>query len=190
MEQPVLQTSRLLLRPFALADAADVQRIAGAREVADTLLSVPFPYEDGLAKQWVETHAAQFAAGVNVVYAVVRQDGDALIGAVSLGITPRHRRAELAYWLSVPFWNQGCMTEAARALLGFGFDALGLHRVTATHFTRNPASGRVMQKLGMTREGMLRQHFLKGGAFEDVEVYGLLASDRQADKAFAKQQEA
>jgi len=187
MEQPLLRTPRLLLRPFALADAADVQRLAGAPEVADTLLNMPHPYEDGMAEQWIATHAAQYAQGVNVVYAVVLQDGNALAGAVSMGITPRHRRAELAYWLGLPYWNRGYMTEAAGALLGFGFGTLGLHRVTATHFTRNPASGRVMQKLGMVREGTFREHFLKGDTFEDLEMYGLLAADWQARQAAVRQ---
>ena len=97
-----------------------------------------------------------------------------MIGAVGLRIEREDQRAELGYWIGRPYWNQGYCTEAARAVLDFGFEQLGLNRIYASHFTRNPASGRVMQKLGMTHEGRLRQHVRKWDAFEDVEVYAVL----------------
>ena len=71
------------------------------------------------------------------------------------------------------------MTEAAAALIGYGFNQLALHKITAEHFTRNPASGRVMQKIGMRQEGIQRQHALKNGVFEDHAIYGLLAEEWQ-----------
>ena len=179
MEQPSLQTVRLLLRPFALSDAADVQRLAGASEVADMTLNVPHPYEDGLAEQWIGGHSERFASGSFVTYAITLQEDKALIGAVGLTITPVDRRAELGYWLGVPYWNRGYMTEAAQALVGYGFTELGLNKITASHFARNPASGRVMQKLGMSQEGVLRQHVRKSGSFEDLVLYGLLAEERR-----------
>lgn len=177
MEQPHLQTVRLVLRPFALSDAADVQRLAGAPEVADMTLNVPHPYEDGLAEQWIGGHSERFASGSFVMYAITLQKNEALIGAVGLTVTPMPRRAELGYWLGVPYWNRGYMTEATQALVGYGFTELGLNRITASHFARNPASGRVMQKLGMTQEGLLRQDVRKNDAFEDLVLYGLLADD-------------
>jgi RimJ/RimL family protein N-acetyltransferase len=177
MEQPLLETARLILRPFALADAPDVQRLAGAPEVADTTLNLPHPYEVRDAEQWIASQPARFASGSNVAYAITRRTDGVLAGAISLmEISARHRRAELGYWLGVPFWNQGYMTEAA-ALIGYGFSALGLHKITAAHFTRNPASGRVMQKIGMTQEGVQRRHVCKNGVFEDHALYGLLAED-------------
>ena len=90
---------------------------------------------------------------------------------------PPHRRAELGYWVARPFWNQGYASEGARALVRFGFAELGLHRVSAHHYSRNPASGKVMQKIGMRFEGLLRQHVFKWGVFEDIEMYGILAGD-------------
>ena len=177
MEQPVLQTVRLLLRPFTLSDATDVQRLAGAPEVADTTLNLPHPYEDGMAEQWIDSQPTRFAAGSNFAYAITRRTNGVLLGAIGLmEISARHRRAELGYWLGIPFWNQGYMTEAA-ALIDYGFSALGLHKITAVHFARNPASGRVMQKIGMRQEGIQRQHVCKNGVFEDEVVYGLLADE-------------
>src|SRR5947209_1774479 len=119
-EQPVLTTPRLILRPFRISDAPDVQRLAGASEVADTTLNVPHPYVDGVAEEWISGHPARWEQGLQVAYAVT-QDGS-LSGCVSLVITSRHRRAELGYWMGVPFWNHGYTTEASAALLVLAFD--------------------------------------------------------------------
>jgi ribosomal-protein-alanine N-acetyltransferase len=71
-------------------------------------------------------------------------------------------------------WNRGYCTEAARTLITYGFSSLGLNRIQAMHFPRNPASGRVMQKLGMTREGQLRQYVCNRGTFEDLMLHSIL----------------
>jgi ribosomal-protein-alanine N-acetyltransferase len=74
-------------------------------------------------------------------------------------------------------WNAGYATEAARAVVAFGFAQLGLNRVQAYHYSRNPASGRVLVKIGMSHEGHLRRHILKWGVFEDIDLYGILAEE-------------
>jgi RimJ/RimL family protein N-acetyltransferase len=94
-----------------------------------------------------------------------------------LEIEPAHRRAELGYWIGVPHWSRGYATEAARAALHYGFETLQLERIFASHFRHNPASGRVLKKLGMRHEGCLRAHILKWGEFVDLEAYGLLRSE-------------
>jgi [ribosomal protein S5]-alanine N-acetyltransferase len=178
-DQPILETPRLRLRPLALADASVVQALAGAREVADTTIHIPHPYPDGLAEAWIGTHAAAWDAGQRATYAIVdaahgeTADG-ALRGVVALTIEAAHARAELGYWVGAPYWGRGIATEAARALVGFGFARLALHRVQARHLTRNPASGRVMQKLGMRLEGVHREAFLKWGRYEDTAMYAVL----------------
>jgi [ribosomal protein S5]-alanine N-acetyltransferase len=177
MNQPVLHTARLTLRPFVLADGPDVQRLAGAREIADTTLLIPHPYPDGAAEQWIATHPERFAAGKVVTYAITLTASGELCGATGLGINREHQHAELGYWIGVPYWNQGYTTEAAAALLNYGFSELNLHRIFSLHFARNPASGRVMQKIGMRYEGTLLQHWLVRQRYEDLVHYGLLRSD-------------
>ena len=172
---PTLGTERLLLRPFAADDAPDVQRLAGARAVAETTLHIPHPYEDGVAEAWIATHAERFAEGAVLTLAITLRDGGALVGAIGLTFNRAHQSAEMGYWVGVPYWGRGYATEAAAALMRYAFQALGLHRVHATHLTRNPASGRVMQKIGMRHEGTLREHLLKWGVFEDVENVGVTA---------------
>jgi [ribosomal protein S5]-alanine N-acetyltransferase len=179
MQQPSLETARLVLRPFSLADAPTVQRLAGVYEIANTTLSIPHPYPDGAAEQWIATHPDDFSTGSAVTCAIALRETTELCGAIDLGISQRHQRAELAYWLGRPYWNRGYATEAAAALLTYGFTVLQLHRIYARHFARNPASGRVMQKLGMTFEGIQREHVRKGERFEDVATYGILRHEWQ-----------
>lgn len=173
--QPTLRTARLVLRPFGLDDAAAVQRLAGAAEVADTTLNIPHPYLDGMAETWIGTHVAAYQRREQAVFAITFPT-DELIGAVGLRIELAHRRAELGYWIAVPLWGQGYATEAARAAIEFGFVQLGLNRIYASHLTRNAPSGKVMTKAGMHFEGTHRQHTLKAGRFEDLAIYGLLRS--------------
>jgi RimJ/RimL family protein N-acetyltransferase len=181
--QPTLSGPRLVLRPFALQDAPAVQALAGAREVASTTLTIPHPYENGMAEAWIRTHAPSYAAGTLASFAIVAAATQELIGAMGLTISTAHARAELGYWVGVPFWNRGYATEAGAMIVRFGFEQLGLNRIHAQHFVRNPASGRVLQKLGMRHEGCLRQHVRRWGSFEDVEQYGILAREWRENSA-------
>jgi RimJ/RimL family protein N-acetyltransferase/uncharacterized protein YciI len=174
-EPPTLRTARLVLRPFTPADAPSVQRLAGAYEVADTTTNIPHPYADGMAEAWIESHAPAFARREMIALAITGDEG--LLGAVSLRLEVAHARAELGYWVGVPYWGRGIASEAAAALTAFGFDHLGLNRIFATHFSRNPASGRVMQKVGMVHEGLQRQHLRKAGRLEDLVRYSILRED-------------
>jgi len=182
-ERPTLETARLILRPFTLADAPAVQRLASDREIAATTMSIAHPYPADGAERWINTHQERFEHGENVFFAITRRADGALLGSIGLGPRPAHQRAEMGYWLGREYWNQGYTSEAAAAVLGYGFTTLGLHRIFAEHMTHNPASGRIMQKIGMTYEGTLRQHMQKWGAFVDVAVYGILREEWAAQSA-------
>lgn len=143
-------------------------------------MSIPHPYEDGMAAQWIAQHRSQFEAGTHAVFAIELAAERRLVGAISLTIDADFSKAELGYWIGVPYWNQGYATEAARRIVGYAFDELGLNRIASRHLVRNPASGRVMQKIGMSYEGTLREDTVKWGRFEDLELYGLLKSDSRS----------
>jgi RimJ/RimL family protein N-acetyltransferase len=96
---------------------------------------------------------------------------------VGLRVEPDHRRAELGYWIGVPYWGKGYATEAARALVQYGFETLQLHRIFASHFANNSVSAKVLRKIGMRHEGRQRGHILKWGEFLDIEMYGMVGSD-------------
>jgi len=175
---PTLKTERLILRPFSLDDAKDVQRLAGEKDIAKTTLTIPHPYEDGKAEEWIGTHQKDFEDGTQVVFAIFEHKENKLIGAIGLSsIKSDFENAELGYWIGKDYWNKGYGTEAARAVLKYGFEVLALHRIHAHHFGSNLASGKIMQKLGMTYEGTMRQHIKKWDKFEDVVCFGILKSE-------------
>ena len=175
--QAALQTARMLLRAHAPSDAPEVQRLAGERDVASTTRLIPHPYPDGLAEQWIASLPAMYERGEAVHFALALKEGGDLIGSIRLTLSPVDQHAEMGYWIGLPFWNNGYCTEAAAAVLTYAFETLALERVYAHYLARNPASGRVMAKLGMTQEGVLRHHRCKWGQFEDLIVCGILRGE-------------
>ena len=180
IEPPVIVTPRLRLRPFTAADAPAVQALAGTRAVADTTARIPHPYPEGAAAAWIATHAQEWKAHRELVLAVTRADGGQVIGSISLVFEPEHAKAELGYWIGLPFWGKGFASEAARVLVEFAFSQLGLNRVQAHHMARNPASGRVLIKAGLRPEGTSPGAMRKNDRFEDVVFYGTRRGDRRA----------
>jgi len=176
-EHPKIETKRLTLRMYSLNDAPELQRLIGDRDIALTTINIPHPYEDGMAEQWIQTTKEKFEKGEAVHFAIVHRAQHFFIGGIGLTVDKQNEVAELGYWIGKPYWNQGYCTEAAQAVLRYGFEVLGLNRIQARHFTRNPVSGRVMQKIGMNHEGHLRQAVKKWGKFEDWESYGILRSE-------------
>jgi len=173
---PTLRTERLLLRPFTPADAAAVHRAVALRDVAAMTFSIPHPYPDGAALQWIESQSSSFARGESVHFAITTAEAG-LVGAVGLQIEPAHAKAELGYWIAKPQWGRGYASEAARAAVGFGFGTLHLERIHARVMAANRASARVLAKLGFTREGLLRRELYRFGAFVDCEVWSLLREE-------------
>jgi ribosomal-protein-alanine N-acetyltransferase len=174
LQEPI-RTERLILRPFALIDAPRVKELAGDQRIYETTLCIPYPYEEGMAESWISTHQRCFYEGHGVVFAICLSDGF-LVGAVSLSRTGPHNRAEIGYWIGIGYWNNGYCTEAARAIVEYGFKTLGFHKISGRHVAGNRASGRVLEKVGMVREGVLRDDVLKDGKYLTVELYGMVNS--------------
>ncbi len=167
---PTLETERLRIRPFSESDIFDLLPLIGAREVAATTLRIAHPYTERDARAFLE-----LAKDPDKLWLAVTLRSDwRLIGGIGLRLGQEHQHAELGYWLGVPYWGQGYATEAGRRVLRYGFEVLGLHRIFATHFKHNPASGKILRKLGMRYEGCQREHLRKWDQFVDSELYGVL----------------
>jgi [ribosomal protein S5]-alanine N-acetyltransferase len=176
--QPTLETERLFLRPLTPDDAPDIARRAGRREIADTTISIPHPYSEEQARQWIAGNVDLFARGKSAVFGMELKRERTLVGSIGLReIDAEHSQAELGYWIAVEWWGRGYATEAVRAVVDFGFRQLGLNRIYAHHMVRNPASGRVLAKIGMKQEGLLRQQSKKWGVFEDVVLLAVLRDE-------------
>ena len=173
----VLNPERLLLRPFRRDDIPALLPLIGAREVAATTLRIPHPYNAADAEKFLEYTERVWENNEGARFGVFLREGERLIGSVGLQANREHRHAELGYWIGVPFWGNGYCSEAVREVVKYGFEVLDLERLFASHFVNNPASGRILQKVGMKHEGTLRRHILKWGEYLDLELYALLAAD-------------
>ncbi|MCD6337819.1 MAG: GNAT family N-acetyltransferase [Verrucomicrobia bacterium] len=173
--QPEIETGRLKLRSWTPEDAQRLVELAGDRRVADTMISIPHPYPLELAREWIASRKERFEAGRDVSFAVQFRKEPLVIGAIEVRDIERDNlQGELSFWIGVPYWGRGYAYEAVMAAVRFAFTQLRLNRICAHHMVRNAASGRVLEKAGFKREGLLRQRVRKWGVFEDVVVMALL----------------
>ncbi len=174
---PEIETARLRLRPFSMADVPQVATLANEWDIANNTAALPYPYTLEMAESWIRSHTGHSDPDHEITFAIANNTDNSVIGAIGIRPLWAHARGEFGYWIGKPFWNRGYATEAGKALITYAFDVLHLNKVHAVHFVRNPASGRVMQKIGMQHEGTLRAHIKRWDKYEDCEAYGVLRSD-------------
>ncbi len=148
----VLETERLILRPFRRSDVAAIVTLAGDEAVATKTASIPYPLTIRDAEAWLDRHLGS-TGSEEVVFAIERKRDRAFLGAIGLLITGGPEPAPMGYWLGRPYWNQGYMTEAIRRLLHHVFMELNVTAVRAAAYPDNPASMRVQEKAGMAFVG-------------------------------------
>jgi RimJ/RimL family protein N-acetyltransferase len=136
-----------LLRPPELADAGRISLLAGDYDVASMTGTIPHPYSEQLAAEWV---ASVLAGEEGVVFVILR--ASTLIGCTGYRAFGEDH-AELGYWIGKPYWGMGYATEAVAALIRHAFEADGFAYLTVGHFSDNPASARVIAKFGFTPYG-------------------------------------
>lgn len=184
--RPVLETDRLEINALAQSDCVRVAALAGDKRIYDMTLLIPHPYELHHAEEWIGTHRAQWERwrqDWTMNFAIRAKSGGAskgasageLMGVIGLVGRPVYKRAEMGYWLGIPFWGKGYMTEAARAVVEFAQSELGVNRIEAGVFDGNAASMSVLRKAGFTEEGLMRQRFWKSGKFVDERMFARIA---------------
>ena len=169
MEQLLLETKRLILRPYEFPDADQVKNLAGDSRVSDTTLNIPHPYTIDMAREWISTHKIEWKERTGLVYAVTEKGTGQLLGTVSL-IEINESNAELGYWFGVPYWGNGYCSEAVKALIEYSFSVLDLSSLYAEYLASNPASGRVMVKNGMQYLGCIHKKN-REGVLSKIETY-------------------
>jgi RimJ/RimL family protein N-acetyltransferase len=174
-----IDTERLLLRPPVLADAQPIARLLGDWEVARWLVRVPYPYRLEHARAWVERSAEERAGGAGWPFVIQLRGSDVLVGSMDLSVEPDRMSGTLGYWLGQPYWGQGYATEAALAMVEFGFEVALLTRIVAHALPDNARSLEVLEKAGLVRtERRIEETFDSGR----VEVESLML-DRAAWRA-------
>jgi [ribosomal protein S5]-alanine N-acetyltransferase len=169
---PVLTTQRLVLRGPELSDAPEVLLFRGDPEV-QRFNDEPLR-DEAEAATFIEFLREETAADQRRHWAIVYEG--TVVGLIGLHTWQQHhRRAELGYDIARSYWGRGIATEAARAVIDYGFGAMALHRIQAHTIVDNHRSVRLLERLGFQREGTLREFSLEDdGAYHDSAVYGLL----------------
>jgi ribosomal-protein-alanine N-acetyltransferase len=158
----VLDTERLRLRPFTLDDEAAVFALASDPDVA-RFVRFEAHRSPADTRAFLELVLQHYVRGEPFAWAIVRREDDRLIGSCGfVSQSVERKSAEIGYWLGKPYWGQGYAVEAARALVGFGLEQMGLQRVEAKCFAGNRAGQRVIEKLGMKFEGIDHSEMIKG----------------------------
>jgi len=165
----------IALRPFTYDDVPWV--VDGCRDPRVTrFTSVPHPYDETHAREWIAGHEAGRAGGEALDLAIVV--GGEPLGVVSLlRIDWDQLRGEIGYWVGPWGRGRGAAPRAVRLLAAHAFAAVGLQRAEVIPYTDNPASQRVAEKAGAKREGVLRSYFLARGERHDCVMYALLPDD-------------
>ena len=175
----VLETERLRLRPLKSTDAPAVQQLAGDADVALMTQSMPYPYPDGAAQEWIEIANIEIRMGRGYTFAVTCKPDQTFVGAMGIHLTGRtsDRAAKLAFWMGKPFWNQGYALEAARCVMEFGFKNMEVQRIYATCFGHDDRARQTLEAVGMVHEVTLREHILRDGVFHDRVYYAILRDE-------------
>lgn len=168
------ESERLIVRHAVMADAQDMYELLREDEVirwlhAPKLTSVKQAAEESIAGYHFTDPMGK--------YVIVERTTNKMIGGIDIRPNEINNAAEIGYMLNIHYWGKGYMTEAVRSLIAKAFE-LGVHRVEARHAPLNEASGRVMQRVGMTREGVLRDaEKLPNGQYVDNVIYGIINSN-------------
>jgi RimJ/RimL family protein N-acetyltransferase len=162
------------------SDVSTIQKAANERKIADTMISLPFPYPVGEAERYLSKQQIKQQSGQSVTYVIEDKVKRNFLGLIEVrDINNEHFQAELSFWIVSKEWGKGYMSEAVQAILRYGFENLELNRLYAYHMLRNPATSRVLAKNGFIQEGLLRQRVWKWDKFEDVALWAVLKEDWQ-----------
>ena len=174
---PTIETERLLLRKITLNDASDMFEYASNPEVSEyTMWSTHVSIED--TKYFLKSLTKMYKKRELVDWGIVHKAEKKFIGTcgfVEWSMT--HSRAEIGYALSARYWSEGYMSEAVNAIIEFGFREMLLNRVVGRCEVHNIASARVMEKVGMQFEGILRQQLFVKGKYWDLKIYSILREE-------------
>lgn len=178
-EFPILNTERLLLRPFTINDMDDYLLFFTDPLVQRYLGNINIPKDEENAIRWVNNMSGRYFNNRTVItWCIELKSSHKVIGRIDLGGFVRKTMADIAYYLSKEHWKQGLMSEAVRAVLAYGYEILELNRIQATVHTENKQSINLLKKFGFMEEGLLRQYDF-GSSFEDVYMYSMLKDEHK-----------
>lgn len=174
----LLETARLILRPFCLEDAESCICNWSADPEVYRYISQE-PQTPNNVYNWLSSADEAYASMETYYWAIVDKESKKVIGEIFVdALSSRNSWCELDWKIGKAFWGKGYTTEAAMTIIRYLFDEVGFHRIQAKCCVENSASERVMQKIGMSKEGILRGYFHgKDERWCDVAMYAMLSND-------------
>lgn len=174
---PTLETPRLILRPLQRDDARDLFAWCSDPQVSRYVLWEPHQSLSE-TRAYIRYVRRLYREALPSSWGIVDRNSHHVIGTIGLMFySSENRSCEIGYSMSRDYWGRGLMSEAVSALIRILFHNLALNRIEAQHDVRNPRSGRVLEKCGMTREGILRSRIINKGETVDVVLWSILRSD-------------
>lgn len=174
---PTLETDRLILRKVTLNDVEDMFSYGSDEDVSKY---VTWETHQSLSdtKEFVEFILNQYKMGKIAPWGIEHKESGKFIGTIDfVWWEPKHKSAEIGYVISKEFWGKGLTTEAAKGLISFGFEKMDLVRIQARCFLENIGSKRVMEKTGMSLEGIIRRGMFAKGEHRDLRLYSILKEE-------------
>ena len=171
---PEIELQRIILNQPNKDDIKSICEILSNEIFSQNTINIPFPYEKKDAEFWIELSKNGFNIGNQYVFAIRDKKNLQIIGGIDLGIDKRFNKAELGYWITEKHWNKGIATEAVKGIIDYGFEELKLKRIFATHFENNISSGKVLEKSGMDKEGLLKSHTFKNSEYQNHVLFAII----------------
>ncbi|MDY3026340.1 MAG: GNAT family N-acetyltransferase [Candidatus Faecivicinus sp.] len=174
---PELETGRLILRKLTMHDAEDIYAYSRDPEVARHVLWDAHR-SIGESRTYLRFMLRKYRMNEAASWGIELKETGRIIGTIGfMWVQDDNRAAEVGYSLARAQWGKGIMTEALAAVIEYGFLTLRLNRIEAIHELSNPASGAVMRRCGMIREGTMREKLFNKGKYVDVDLYAILRKD-------------
>lgn len=171
-------TERLLIREYRKDDLDGFLRVVRQPEIVRTTYGIPKHYSRARGQWWLRTIKENKRNNSSYEFAVFLRDTKYYIGNVGLiNVSFEHNRADISYYIDRDYMNRGYATEAALEMLKYGFEHYGFNKIQGLCMSVNPASRRVMEKIGMSYEGTLRQDLFKDGIYYDIDRLSVLKSE-------------
>lgn len=171
-------TDRLIIREYNKGDIKEFLRVIRQPEIYPTTYGIPRNYSLLRAKWWMKVIKQNRREGTAFEYAVILRATGEYIGNVGLiNIDRNHLHGDISYYIDNRYTNLGIATEASQAMLSYGFNDLGFHKIAGVCMSVNGASRRIMEKLGMKYEGTLREDLYKDGIYYDLDRLSILKDE-------------
>ena len=172
-----LESERIQLRPFSLDDAEDMYEFLSDEE------AIRFTFDQHKELDQTKNLLANYYLKEPIgKYAIVLKENNKMIGTVEFRVKEHNKSGELGYTLNRQFWGQGYATEAGKLILDLAFNVFDLERVYAEYDVRNEASGKVLNRLGMKCDGILRRNHMVKGFLADSAYYSILKEEYAGSK--------